>query len=125
MALADLTVLDIAPLAAAPQIAAFFADYGARVIKIEPPEGDPLRQLTDAQGVATQWKVVNRGKLCVRIDLGTDAGRALLARMLARADLVVAAHTAERLAALGLAPPQRAATYPRLVLLNLTTFGTH
>src|SRR5262252_8422972 len=106
MTLADLTVLDLAPLAAAPQIAAFFADHGARVIKIEPPEGDPLRQLTDPQGVATQWKVVNRGKQCVRIDLATSAGRALLTRMLKRADLAVAAHTAERLAALGLAPSQ-------------------
>lgn len=124
MTLAGLTVLDIASLAAAPQIAAFFADQGARVIKIEPPGGDPLRALVDAQGGATAWKVVNRGKQCIRLDLTQDAGRLLLARMLARADLVVTAHTSERLAALGLDPVSLAATFPRLVLVNLTTFGT-
>jgi crotonobetainyl-CoA:carnitine CoA-transferase CaiB-like acyl-CoA transferase len=74
----NLTVLDIATLAAAPQIAAFFGDFGARVIKVEHPRGDALRRLVDAQGLPLQWKIVNRNKQCVTLDLTRPAGREVL-----------------------------------------------
>lgn len=122
MPFSGLTVLDIATLAAAPQIAAFFGDFGARVIKVEPPAGDPLRRLTDEHGVALQWKLVNRNKECVSLDLTKTAGRAVLERMLARADVLVCGHSKSRLERFGLDTVRE--RFPQLVLVNLTAFGT-
>ena len=121
---ADLTVVDLATLAAGPQIAAFFGDFGARVIKVEHPRGDPLRRLVDAEGAATQWKLVNRNKLCVTLDVAKHVGRAVLARMLARTDVLVTALSAERLAAWHLDDATVRPRHPRLVRVNLTAFGT-
>jgi crotonobetainyl-CoA:carnitine CoA-transferase CaiB-like acyl-CoA transferase len=95
-----LTVVDIATLGAAPQIAAFFGDFGAGVIKIEHPRGDSLRRLVDRRGIALPWKLVNRNKQCVTLDLARPAGRALLDRILARADLQQSVHRGKRNAGL-------------------------
>ena len=119
-----LTVVDIATLAAAPQIAAFFGDFGARVIKVEHPRGDSLRRLVDRRGAALQWKIVNRNKHCITLDLTRPTGRALLERMLERADLLVCALSRERLARWGLDTQPLAQRHPRLVVVNLTAYGT-
>jgi len=124
MGLADLVVLDLASLAAAPQVAAFFGDFGARVVKIESPGGDPLRHLVDERGAAVQWKLVNRNKQCVTLDVTRPEGRAVLERMLAKADVLVSALPAARLDAWGLERPALQARHPRLVAVNLTTFGS-
>lgn len=124
MPLRHLTVVDIATLAAAPQIAAFFGDFGARVIKVEHPRGDSLRRLVDRRGVALQWKIVNRNKQCITLDLTKPAGHGLLDRILARADLLVCALNRERLARWGLDTQQLAQRHPRLVVVNLTAYGT-
>lgn len=124
MAFRHLTVLDIATLAAAPQIAAFFGDFGARVIKVEHPRGDSLRQLVDRQGVALQWKLVNRNKQCVTLDLTKPAGRAVLEQLLARSDLLVCALSRDRLVRWGLDTARVAERHPRLVVVNLTAYGT-
>jgi len=122
--LAHLVVVDVASLAAAPQIATFFGDLGARVVKVEPPSGDPLRQLVDDHGAPTQWKLTNRNKDCVTLDASVPAGRTLLDRLLERADLLVSALSAERLTAWGLDAKALRTRHPRLVAVNLTTFGT-
>jgi len=122
--LSHLTVIDLATLAAAPQIAAFFGDFGARVIKVEHPRGDSLRRLVDARGVPLTWKVVNRNKQHVTLDLTRPEGRTLLERLLGRADLLVCNLGRKRLARFGLERSQLAATHPRLVVVNLTTYGT-
>ena len=119
-----LTVVDVATLAAAPQIAAFFGDFGARVVKVEHPRGDSLRRLVDARGDALQWKIVNRNKQCVTLDLTRPAGRELLDRMLARADLLIAALDRDRLARWGLDERHLARSHPRLVVVNLTAYGS-
>jgi len=120
---ADLVVVDVATLNGAPQIATFFGDLGARVIKVEHPRGDPLRQLVDGEGVALQWKLTNRNKACVTLDVAQPDGRALLDRLLERADLLVSAFSASRLAAWRLDAATLGATHPRLVAVNLTTYG--
>ena len=120
----DLTVVDLATLGAAPQIAAFFGDFGARVIKLEHPRGDALRRLVDRRGVALSWKLVNRNKQCVTLDLAKPAGRVLLDRILTRADLLVAAVSGERLRRWQLDSDHLAERHPRLVLVNLTTYGS-
>jgi crotonobetainyl-CoA:carnitine CoA-transferase CaiB-like acyl-CoA transferase len=120
----DLTVIDIATLGAAPQIAAFFGDFGAHVIKVEHPRGDGLRRLVDRRGAALQWKIVNRNKQCVTLDLSKPAGHDLLEKMLARADLLVCALSSARLQQWGLDTLQLAQRHPRLVVVNLTAYGT-
>jgi crotonobetainyl-CoA:carnitine CoA-transferase CaiB-like acyl-CoA transferase len=121
---ADLVVVDLATLNAAPQIATFFADLGARVIKIEHPRGDPLRDLVDETGASLQWKLANRNKACITLDVAAAEGRVVLERLLERADLLVSALPAERLAAWALDRATTTARHPRLVVVNLTTFGT-
>lgn len=123
MPFGSLTVLDVASLAAAPQIATFFADLGARVIKVEPPAGDPLRQLRDERGLALNWKVVNRNKDCVTLDLSRSAGQRILDRLLERADLLVSNHPAARLERFALGPERLRQRFPRLVVVNLTAYG--
>lgn len=124
MPLSGLTVIDLATLAAAPQIAAFFADFGARVIKVEHPRGDSLRKLVDERGVPLTWKIVNRNKQTVTLDVAQPDGRALLDRLLARADLLVCNFGRERLRRFGLERAQLAATHPHLVVVNLTAYGS-
>jgi crotonobetainyl-CoA:carnitine CoA-transferase CaiB-like acyl-CoA transferase len=121
---ANLVVVDTATLGAAPQIATFFGDLGARVIKVEHPRGDPLRQLVDANGATLQWKLVNRNKECVTLDATVPDGRPLLERLLERADVVVSSLPAQRLADFALDAPALRTRHPRLVAVNLTTYGT-
>lgn len=124
MPLRHLTVVDIATLAAAPQIAAFFGDFGARVIKVEHPRGDSLRRIVDRHGTALQWKIVNRNKQCITLDLTKPAGRELLDKILAHADLLVCALNRDRLVRWGLDLQPLAQRHPRLVMVNLTAYGT-
>lgn len=121
---AGLVVVDVATLNAAPHVATFFGDLGARVVKVEHPRGDPIRQLADARGAAIQWKLANRNKECVTLDVGVADGRALLDRLLDRADVLVSSLPAARLAALALDADALRARHPRLVAVNLTTYGT-
>jgi crotonobetainyl-CoA:carnitine CoA-transferase CaiB-like acyl-CoA transferase len=124
MPFSRLTVIDVATLNAAPQIAAFFGDFGARVIKVEHPRGDSLRRLVDARGSALQWQLTNRNKECITLDLARPEGRALLDRLLARADMLIAAMPRSRLVRAELTPEELAAKHPRLVTVNLTAYGT-
>ncbi|MBM4267344.1 MAG: CoA transferase [Deltaproteobacteria bacterium] len=123
MPFSRLTVVDVATLAAAPQIAAFFGDFGARVIKVEPPRGDPLRRLVTEDGVALQWKLVNRNKECVTLDLTDPAGLDVLHRLLGRADVLVSAHSLDRLVRFGIDAASLRERHPRLVAVNLTAWG--
>src|SRR5262249_6166092 len=118
-----LTVIDLATLGAAPQIASFFGDLGARVIKVEHPRGDGLRQLIDERGDALQWRIINRTKECVTLDVSRPEGREILGRLLARADLLVSNLSAERLQRWGLRENDLHARHPRLVTVNLTAYG--
>lgn len=123
MPFSRLTVIDLATLGAAPQIAAFFGDFGARVIKVEHPGGDGLRQLVDRRGVPLQWQIINRNKQCVTLDAAIPAGRAVLERLLAGADVLVSNLNAERLERWQLTQPALAQQHPRLVTVNLTAYG--
>ena len=70
-ALAGLKVIDMASLYAAPLAATIMADFGADVLKIEPPEGDLFRD-------SKMWPLVARGKRCVAMDLRSGEGIARL-----------------------------------------------
>ncbi|MFQ5417781.1 MAG: CoA transferase, partial [Myxococcota bacterium] len=103
-----------------------FADLGADVIRVEPPQGAVSRRLppfvpgTDA---SLYFAVRNAGKRGCAMDLGTDDGREALHALLARADICVESHAPGTLAQQGLGPGQLLARHPNLVVTSITDFG--
>ena len=93
--LQGLRVLDLASFIAGPVATTVMGDYGAEVIKIEPPgEGDPQRKLGQAHSIPQHpvnycWHMTNRNKRSVVLDLKHEQGRAAFDRLLATADVMV------------------------------------
>ena len=83
--LQGLKVVDIAVLFAGPTISQNMGDFGAEVIKVEHPKtGDSLRSLGAAKdGVPLWWKITNRNKKCVTLNLSTPGGQELLKKLIA------------------------------------------
>lgn len=125
MPLAGLRVLDIATMAAAPWAAAYLAELGADVIKVEhPTKGDHQRRWgTQHKGVGLFWKSMARNKRCVTLDLGKPAGAELFKRLVAEADVVIENFRPGTLERWGLGYETLAERNPRLVLLRVTGFG--
>jgi crotonobetainyl-CoA:carnitine CoA-transferase CaiB-like acyl-CoA transferase len=125
-ALDGLRVIDMATVLAAPGAARYLADFGAEVIKVEAPAGDGTRSLgwrDPRDGETFMWKVINRNKRAVVLDLKTDAGLAAMRRLVDTADVLVENHRPGTLERLGLDPIGLLATNPGLVVLRLTGFG--
>jgi len=85
MILEGIKVLDAASFIAGPISTTIMADFGAEVIKVEPPMGDGYRQITNMAGMpqsdaAYHWLMDNRSKRGLSLDLTTDAGREVLCR---------------------------------------------
>jgi crotonobetainyl-CoA:carnitine CoA-transferase CaiB-like acyl-CoA transferase len=123
--LAGLRVLDLSQYIPGPYAALMLADLGAEVVKVEPPGGDPMRQLgpRDADGVSPFWKLMNGGKTVVEIDLKSEAGRAALEALLARADALVESYRPGVMDRLGFSRAQLDALNPRLVHAALSGYG--
>ena len=81
-------VVDLSRLVAGNILTLQLADFGAEVIKIEPPEGDTLRSWR-VKGVETAWKVYSRNKKSVALDLRSDAGRAIVRELTKTAAILV------------------------------------
>ena len=99
--LAGLTVLDMSQGIAGPSCGSHFAAYGARVIKLEPPDGDWIRKLgAPIAGASSATIAYNRGKESIAVDLKTPEGRARkiaeLVSMLERRDTIVPQHPPKR-----------------------------
>lgn len=123
--LAGLRVLDIATVIAGPFAAALLADYGADVTKVElPGKGDPIRDFPPFRdGKSLWWKVANRGKDLVSLDLRKDAGRDVFKRMLAGCDVLIENFRPGTLDGWGLTRDVLWEIQPRLVILRITGFG--
>ena len=81
--LAGLRVIDLSAVIAGPSVARYLADFGADVIKVERPEGDTLRNIAwrdPRDGTGLWWKMANRNKRFVALDLKLDADRDVLLR---------------------------------------------
>ncbi len=123
--LSGLRVLDIATIIAGPSAATLLADYGADVVKIElPGAGDGARGFPPHKdGHALWWKVTNRGKRFVTLDLRKPEGAALLLRLLPRFDVLVENFRPGTLDRWGLTRDAMWAAQKRLVILRVTGFG--
>ncbi|MFP1645931.1 CaiB/BaiF CoA transferase family protein [Pontitalea aquivivens] len=123
--LSDLRVLDISTIIAAPFAATLMADYGADVVKVEMPgQGDGMRSFPPfKKGESLWWKVTNRGKRFVELDLRTTEGAAIFLRMVRDFDVVVENFRPGTLERWGLGPEVLHAINPSLVILRVTGFG--
>lgn len=122
--LEGLTVVAIEQAVAAPFTTSRLADAGARVIKIERPEGDFARGYDDvAKGQASYFVWLNRGKESNVLDLASPEGKAELADLLAGADVLVQNLKPGALARLGFGFDRLAADFPRLIACSISGYG--
>ena len=123
--LAGVRILDMATVLAAPMGATLCADQGAEVVKLELPDGsDALRGLQPVKdGLALWWKVANRGKRGITLDVRQAEGRALLLKMLPSFDVLVENFRTGTLDKWGLDLATLHNANPRLVVVRLTGFG--
>jgi len=132
--LAGLRVLELGQLIAGPFAGRMMADFGADVIKIEPPTrggqegGDPLRKWRklhpdDPSGTSLWWSVQARNKRSVTVDLKTAAGQQIVRELAARADIVVENFRPGALEKWGLGYEQLSAVNPGLILVRLSGYG--
>ena len=105
------------------------AEWGAEVVKIEPPEGDYANRLglsPDApqDQIAPLYSIVNRGKSFERVDLKSDAGRARLLALVANSDVLVEGFRPGAMDRLGLGYAALSAHHPALVYCAITGYGS-
>jgi crotonobetainyl-CoA:carnitine CoA-transferase CaiB-like acyl-CoA transferase len=122
--LAGLRVLDISTVYAAPIAAMLLGDFGADVIKIEHPTGDPARTHGHSRGGhGLWWKVISRNKRTVTLNLSKPAGQDLLRRLAAQADVLIENFRPGVLEKWNLAPEDLHEVNPGLIVLRVTGFG--
>lgn len=125
MALDGVRVLDIATMAAAPWSAAYLAEFGADVLKVEAPVvGDHQRRWgTPKNGEGLSWKSMGRNKRSVTLSLSKPQGAALFKRLVADVDVVIENFRPGTLERWGIGYETLREINPRLVLLRVTGFG--
>jgi crotonobetainyl-CoA:carnitine CoA-transferase CaiB-like acyl-CoA transferase len=121
---AGLKVVDLSQGIAGPYAAMLLAQYGADVIKVEPPEGDWARALGKRYGDLTAFSIAaNLGKRAIVLDLKTDEGRGTLRRLTASADVFIESFRPGVAARLGFGYSDVAALSPRVIYLSVSGFG--
>jgi itaconate CoA-transferase len=119
-----LLVVALEQAVAAPMCTCRLADAGARVIKIERPEGDFARGYDNlARGESAYFVWLNRGKESVVLDLAVSTDRGLLEALLARADVFVQNLKPGAVAKLGFAIERLRRAYPRLIVCSVSGYG--
>lgn len=122
--LAGLRVVDAATLVAGPLIGTIMADFGADVIKVEHPRGDPLREHGYKKNdIGLWWKFIGRNKRTATLDLSKREGQDLLVELLATADVFIENFRPGTLERWNLAPTRLHASNSRLVIVRMTGFG--
>lgn len=123
--LQGLKVLELGQLIAGPFAAKTFADFGAEVIKIEPPgTGDPLRQWRLLHnGTSVWWQVQSRNKKSVTLDLRQPEAREIVRRLIDEADVLVENFKPGVMEGWGLGYEELSRSNPRLVMLRISGYG--
>lgn len=125
-ALSDLRVVEMGQLLAGPFCGQLLADFGADVIKVEPPgHGDPMREWgrEKAGGRSLWWPIVARGKRSVTIDLREPAGQDLARRLIAEADVLIENFRPGTLERWGLDPADLMRADPGLIVVRVSGYG--
>ncbi len=122
-ALQGLRVIEMGQLIAGPFCGQLMADFGAEVIKLEPPgKGDPMREWghEKPQGLSLWWPVIARGKKSVEIDARQAAGQALIRDLAATSDVLIENFRPGTMEKWGLGYDALAAVNPRLVMIRVS-----
>ncbi len=125
---ADLRVVELGVWVAAPSAAALLADWGADVIKVEPPAGDPMRNVFGSLGIDSDmpnpaFALDNRGKRSMTLNLREAEDRQHLEDLLATADVFISNLRPDSLDGLDLEPEATVARHPRLVYCSISGYG--
>ncbi len=129
MPLADflrgIRVVDVSQFIPGPQAALHLADLGAEVVKVEPPGGEPMRIFPplDPDGVSAPYKLMNRGKTVVELDLKSEGGKGAFGDLITAADVLVESYRPGVLDRLGFDRKTLERLNPGLVHVALTGFG--
>ena len=120
-----LRVVEAATLAAGPMVGTALGEFGAEVIKVEPPgAGDPMRTWGNRRdGIGLVWKSVSRNKRCVTLDLRQTEGQELFHRLLAVSDVLVVGNRPSALERWGIDYDSVHAAHPHIVMLHITGYG--
>lgn len=123
--LAGLKVVELGQLIAGPFAGKTLGDFGAEVIKVEPPgEGDPLRKWRLLhEGTSVWWQVQSRNKRSLVLDLRSPAGQADVRALLAEADVLIENFKPGTLEAWGLSPEALQALNPGLIVCRISGYG--
>ncbi len=118
-------VLDLSQYIPGPFATQILADLGAEVLKVEPPNGDPMRgfMLLDEDGISPLYKQINAGKQLVELDLKNPADRALFEELVAGADVLLESYRPGVMERLGFGRERLQQLNPRLVHCALSGFG--
>lgn len=122
--LAGIKVVDLTQFLPGPMLSLMMADHGAEVVKIEPPMGDPARQLAPfEQGQSVWFRNLNRGKHSVVLDLKSEVGKALLWSHIADADVFLESFRPGVMQRLGFDYAAVSARNPRIIYCSISAFG--
>lgn len=123
-ALEGLRILDVSTLFAGPLAATILSDFGAEVIKVEHPKGDPVRDHGYSKdGVPLWWKMLSRNKRTITLNLSTSEGQDIMCRLVESADVLIENFRPGTLERWNLAPDRLQAINPRLIITRVTGFG--
>lgn len=121
--LQDLRVIELGQLIAGPFCGQIFSDFGADVIKVEPPgRGDPLREW-GREGFPLWWSVVARGKRCITANLREKEGQDIVRRLVAEADFLLENFRPGTLEKWGLGYDELRKINPRLIMIRVSGYG--
>jgi formyl-CoA transferase len=124
--LAGLRVIELGTLLAGPFCGQLLGDFGAEVIKVEPPgQGDPMRVWgrEKANGKSLWWPVVARNKKAITLDLRQEAGQEILKQLVAKSDFLLENFRPGTMEKWGLGWEQLSAINPRLIMIRVSGFG--
>lgn len=122
--LTGLKILELGHYIAAPFATRLLADLGAEVIKVEPPEGDPVRGWgSQVNGHAVWFSVHGRNKLSVTLDLKSAEGKERILKLAARADALVENFRPGYLERIGLGPAELHGVNPGLIIARVSGYG--
>jgi crotonobetainyl-CoA:carnitine CoA-transferase CaiB-like acyl-CoA transferase len=115
-------VLDLSRLVAGNTLTQVLADFGAEVIKVEPPAGDTLRAW-QTKGVPTNWKLYARNKKSLALELRKPEARELLLKLVPSAAMFIESFRPGTLEEMGLAPQRLLELNPKLVIVRISGWG--
>lgn len=115
-------VVDLSRLVAGNMMSLQLADFGADVVKVEPPQGDPLRDWRDG-GQSLHWNTYGRNKRSIVLNLREAPALEALKRLIAKADIFIENYRPGTLEKMGLGPDALLALNPRLIVARISGFG--